>query len=389
MNTKILFFAFTITALSGAWLNAGLSQSTFKKFPLHEAVKDNNFENVKKIFEVNKNTNPNHLDQERITPLHYAVYLWLHGNPLDIVAYLLEKGANINATDNKGATVIHYAVGHNQIEKVKYLLEHGAHIDQTNRDGETPLYTACTLDKPAMIEYLLEHGANIDSRCIEGKTPLNAAASRDNFLAIKCLLKHGSNINQRDGHHRRPLDEAASENRFDMVKCLIEHGSNFDVICYEPKDITFNGISVPYDDIFFRNDVPKIKKYIKYAQNYIKKGIVRIKKNQYGKSIELSTIPCYISLALKINNPYDINHFSQVPQFDDNQYLPNLRHYIKTVQVPDNKNDGLVAALWITLAQNPTAKSIKNQAGYKFLTQYNLFKNNEIKKLHDSHFLFV
>ena len=55
----------------------------------------------------------------------------------DIIQLLIECGADPNALDNDGCTPLHYAVQFPEI--IKLLIDNNAHIDIKNKEGETPL----------------------------------------------------------------------------------------------------------------------------------------------------------------------------------------------------------------------------------------------------------
>jgi ankyrin repeat protein len=64
-------------------------------------------------------------------PLHRAV---LSGRS-QVLAYLVEQGANVNVRCQRGRTPLHYAVAQNQMGLVRFLLSHGADVKARDRDG--------------------------------------------------------------------------------------------------------------------------------------------------------------------------------------------------------------------------------------------------------------
>lgn len=73
---------------------------------------------------------------------------------LEIVKYLIEKGANIQANNN---LALRMAVMNKHLDIVKYLIENGADIHINN---EYILRKATELNHLEMIKYLIENGAN-------------------------------------------------------------------------------------------------------------------------------------------------------------------------------------------------------------------------------------
>ena len=64
---------------------------------------------------------------------------------LEVVKYLLENGADINAKDsNWGYTVLIYAAEYVNLETVQFLIENGADFNIKNNEGKTALDLAKT-----------------------------------------------------------------------------------------------------------------------------------------------------------------------------------------------------------------------------------------------------
>ena len=61
---------------------------------------------------------------------------------LEVTKYLVEAGANVEATDECGYTSFLAASECGHFDLVKYLFEIGANTIVSNRHGNTPLYSA-------------------------------------------------------------------------------------------------------------------------------------------------------------------------------------------------------------------------------------------------------
>ena len=71
---------------------------------------------------------------------------------------VVEQGADVNAKDNDGMTVLHWAAMRNTVEVVQWLVEQGLDINATDSDGETPLDKAINAGSNKSVQWLREHG---------------------------------------------------------------------------------------------------------------------------------------------------------------------------------------------------------------------------------------
>ena len=94
------------------------------------------------------------------------------------VEKLLKQGANVNATDAIGNTVLHVAVMNEEnLKVVRVLLDKGANVNAKNSDGNTALHVASVTAGfcEDIIEELVIAGAKIDAINNIGKTALDRA----------------------------------------------------------------------------------------------------------------------------------------------------------------------------------------------------------------------
>ncbi len=93
---------------------------------------------------------------------------------LEMVKYLVEKGADINAK-SEYLTPLSGATYNNNIEIVKYLVSKGADVNLASGDGETPLMCASQFGYLAIVKYLISKGANVDIKDSKGETAIEYA----------------------------------------------------------------------------------------------------------------------------------------------------------------------------------------------------------------------
>jgi ankyrin repeat protein len=96
-------------------------------------------------------------------------------------------GANVNARGNC-CMPLYLAAGEGRLEVVRYLLDEGADVNAREQSGDTALTEAVFNDQLAAVKELLFRGAEINA-IGDGGTALDVAINR-NHTAIADLLRH-------------------------------------------------------------------------------------------------------------------------------------------------------------------------------------------------------
>ena len=144
------------------------------------------------------------------TPLHNAAQLGLR----DVVAKLLQRGANIEARTKSQWTALILASDAGQSEVVKLLLKSGANANAqaTARDAAggrvdvTAMHVAAQLKSPHTILQLLWHGAKHDVTTQEGDTPLHSSLKAGSLHTATMLLFHGASMTTKNNDRISPQD---------------------------------------------------------------------------------------------------------------------------------------------------------------------------------------
>ncbi len=100
-----------------------------------------------------------------------------------------------------------------RLEVAKLLLERGANVNGSNDKGNTPLWFACQSSAPAadrieIAKLLLNAGADVNRRCEDGTTAMHFAAWRGPAAMVKLLLDHGGRQWLGDDKGKTVMDHA-------------------------------------------------------------------------------------------------------------------------------------------------------------------------------------
>ena len=100
------------------------------------------------------------------------------------LAVLETSGVSADATDDDGATALHYAARYGRLEGAQYLLRRGVTVDAQNDDKHTALLIAAMYGHVAVVQELVKHGANTSLRDCYGLTPYLLAKKNGHGASI-------------------------------------------------------------------------------------------------------------------------------------------------------------------------------------------------------------
>ncbi|WP_353288877.1 ankyrin repeat domain-containing protein [Wolbachia endosymbiont (group A) of Pogonocherus hispidulus] len=185
--------------------------------PLHIAA-ENGWLNIVKYL-ISKGANTNAKDKYGRTPLHIAA----KNGEFDMVKYLINEGANVNAKDKFDSTPLHSAAENGELSIVRYLINKGAYVTK-DKVGRTLLHHSALYGSSDVAEYLIQEGAHIDAMDEDGNTPLHFAAMMEEVDTAKVLLKHNADVNakNKDGDFPLHLAVIAVGKKVAVAKILLK-----------------------------------------------------------------------------------------------------------------------------------------------------------------------
>ena len=269
-------------------ITTGLSASE-----IHTAVEEGNFNQVKELLE----KSPVLLDERNergSTPLLIASY----NGHLNIVKFLMEKGADKDIRNNRGSSALNLAAYGGHLEIAKYLVENGLEVDKPSPTGFTPLIHAVFTGHNDVAEFLLEKGADITAADSGwGGRPIHWACSRGNAQSVKMLIARGANPEQpctRDSS--TPIFWATFSGNTDALKALISEGVSIQ-----------NSMSDGWTPLHNAAD----NGHLEATRTLIENGAIVDAGNAYGTTPLMSVIDNEdidtLMVGLLLNNGADIN----------------------------------------------------------------------------------
>lgn len=173
----------------------------------------------------------------------------------NVARYLLERGADLSATDDKyGSTALHTASFNGHLDVASILLDWGANVDARNNNSLTPLHYAASNGHVDLAKLFLSRGADPQSKSRAGLSPLDKAQGRPTMVAllrdairrtgrrgagtlipaavrndlrgILAALSAGEDINATDDDGWTALHYAASLGLLAVTRLLLERGAS-------------------------------------------------------------------------------------------------------------------------------------------------------------------
>ena len=157
------------------------------------------------------------IDNHRQTPLHWTASLWTNA-PVAAVRQLIDRGVDPDATDQFDRTALHWAARHNRAEIVEAVAAEVADLNATDQGGATPLTLAAVNTRWAVTEALLNRGAmesSLEERLLDAPWLSGASPIQIDAQVANASTKH---LLQRDGCGRTPLHLVSHYAGRDLVR---------------------------------------------------------------------------------------------------------------------------------------------------------------------------
>ena len=140
-------------------------------------------------------------------------------NSTEMVAKLIEKGFDINSSDEEGSNLFQYAVLFDNHELVNYLIKNKADIFSKNEYGENAVFSCETVKMAKKLEML---GFNVNEVSNENNNLLHYAAEDEEMIELAKYLIFDKKLNfsLKNDEGLTPIDLARDNENIEFLKLV-------------------------------------------------------------------------------------------------------------------------------------------------------------------------
>lgn len=146
----------------------------------------------------------------------------------EIIKFLVEQGIDLDSIGQVGNRPIHYAIQRTDLRIAKIFIEKGVDLECTNNRGLRPIHFAARYYDPTKL--LIEHNVNLECVDNEGQRPIHIAAQYSDTNLIKLFIDKKVNFECVDKKGNRPIHYACSYSNASIVELLVNYGCSLEVV---------------------------------------------------------------------------------------------------------------------------------------------------------------
>jgi hypothetical protein len=155
-----------------------------------------------------------------------VISLAAEGGHLEVIRFLVENNADINAKNRFHSTPLYLAVDRKHPEVAKYLIDQGADANLRGYGRRTPLHVALEKKEHELAMMLIANGADIHARTYWGWSTLHYALYYHDTEIAKTLIRAGADVNAANMGKWTPLHYCACFGYADVAAMLLERGAD-------------------------------------------------------------------------------------------------------------------------------------------------------------------
>ncbi|KAJ7111250.1 ankyrin repeat-containing domain protein [Mycena epipterygia] len=149
---------------------------------------------------------------------------------MEIVQFLVEKGADVNAAGEFSTSALQAASKGGNMEVVQFLIEKGADVNAAGGSYGSALQAASKGGNMELVQFLVEKGADINAASGSSSSALQAASERGNMELVQFLVEKGADVNAVGGDYGSALQAASRGGNMEVVRFLVEKGADVNAV---------------------------------------------------------------------------------------------------------------------------------------------------------------
>ena len=192
---------------------------------LFELIKNNKFDELKIEIQKDEHIDVNIKDETGNYLIAYAIIK----NSLDIVKFLLSKGARIDITDQEGKSLLYLPIKYGYNDMITLILEYDklnigiSIVDFKDTLNNIPLHYAIFFKNIHAMNLLLNANSNPNTIDQNGSNSLHLAIYSKNYEICKKIVDSDININARTPIGETALHIACNFQLEQIIKLLVDH----------------------------------------------------------------------------------------------------------------------------------------------------------------------
>jgi hypothetical protein len=225
--------------------------------------------NIKKIPKQNFQTYQIHKNRTFNISIDYNVQ--------SLYQILIKNPKLINEKDNKGETLLSYAIERDRNDIFDLILTSPIlDLNYQNKEGNSYLHIAIQFEREKMIKSLIEKGINLNIQNNDGNTPLHIAHFIGNKKIINLLNDNNIDFTIKNNNGliaEQNTQRNKKKSNLDFNSCLNSNSNNFDNVIIDNRDDSDSEINdsnkIEYNDISYVNKNRKSNVNLHKAHNSI------------------------------------------------------------------------------------------------------------------------
>ena len=192
-------------------------------FHLLTAAQDSNIDDIKHYLSLGADINATDDDGDTLLMNASAK------GDIEIVEYLIGEDVNVNVANKEkfyNGTALHFASKYGHADVVKALIDAGAQVNASTDGGYTALQLASMKGYLPVVNTLLAAGADIKTKSDFGVTALHWASYKGNVQVVNALINADANVKAQNNSGWTALMVASYYGKTDVVNTFLDAGAD-------------------------------------------------------------------------------------------------------------------------------------------------------------------